>query len=407
MTDHTTSLDNILDDLEPNDFDAENELQLEAECNSPGITIVDEIIKKAMQYQYEALSLTNSTDCHIQVYARWQGRWIEARDFHIPHPLKNTIIGRLKIMAQLDISERRIPQFGSIRFKDEHNHVTEITVATLPGFYGEDITLRFRASNRQDMSYHDLLLPSAIHASISTVANGPPGLFVAAGPTGSGRMTSLYAIAQEYFANKRVIVIDESVRNNYFRTSFMRVNAMIGLTHELAIRTAIRHQPDVIICNDIHSCDAAMLAVNAAVSGIWVLTRLCVSNATDALLRLLNMGIEPFLLASAFRVSMTQRLVRTLCKECKPLIQSDHNMPIGCNNCQYTGYASQRGVYQLLGHNVAIKDAIAQFENKSGYDHLQTVCRHVISSSLQTEALHLVGSGITTKQEALQQTLMT
>jgi type IV pilus assembly protein PilB len=322
------------------------------------------------------------SDIHIETYQRilrvryrLDGSLIETSP--LPFKLKSAVISRIKIMANLDISEKRLPQDGRIKIKMGFKTI-DIRVSTTPTIFGEKVVMRILdASNLiLDLSKFGIN-PKGLH-HINEALNSPYGMLLVTGPTGSGKTTTLYsALNTLNKTDVNIMTAEDPVEYNIEGINQINVNHEIGLTFSAALRSFLRQDPDVIMVGEIRDLDTAEIAVKAALTGHLVLSTLHTNDAPSTLSRLTDMGVDPFLSASAIRCIIAQRLIRLLCPECKVRIDPSKHELIsylklgksetesliiyegkGCSHCNNSGFRGRCGLYEILPITPVIQELI-------------------------------------------------
>ncbi|MBC8009239.1 MAG: type II/IV secretion system protein [Burkholderiales bacterium] len=298
---------------------------------------------------------------------------------------QDAIISRLKIMARLNISEKRLPQDGRINFKAGATAL-DIRVSTFPCMYGESISLRLLNQKKEAYTMDKLGMSPTEQAVINKVLDYPHGIILVTGPTGSGKSTSLNAFLRKINSpDLRIITIEDPVEYEVPGANQMQTRAEIGLTFASALRSVLRQDPDVIMVGEIRDLETAEIAIRASLTGHLVFSTLHTNDAPGAITRLIDMGVEPFLVASAVELVIAQRLVRRLCPACTKPAPVDHdrvqadlvalslpptladgvfelNAPVGCRACRGTGYRGRVGVFEIL-HPKPLHDLIVKRES--------------------------------------------
>jgi len=343
----------------------------EAAGRAPIMELVDQLILKGIK--------DGATDIHIEpeeklVRTRYRLDGILHQGPPIPKSLQAAIISRLKVLADLDISERRIPQDGRIRFAQRGSAV-DLRISIYPTAHGENIVLRVLDRSTLSLRLERLGFSDAATQQLKSLVNRPHGMILVTGPTGSGKTTSLYSLLAEIDAiEKNVVTIEDPIEYQLSMIRQSQVNPKIGLTFAAGLRALLRQDPDVILVGEVRDIETARIAVSAALTGHIVLTTLHTNTAAGALPRLIDMGIEPFLLSSAVSGVLAQRLVRTLCRNCKqayepgdseietlkPVIEMRKAAGIeipaeiklfrgsGCPSCRESGYRGRTVIYELI-----------------------------------------------------------
>lgn len=356
--------------------------EVEEDENAALIRFVNEVIAKAID--------DRATDIHfeplkesLQIRYRIDGELVPIR---VPDNLirfQGAIISRLKIMAKLNISEKRRPQDGRIVYKGKGNEL-DIRISTMPTMYGESVSLRLLNQKNQPLSMEELGMLKADQKRIKRVLDLPYGIILVTGPTGSGKSTSLTAfIRQINSPGRRIITVEDPVEYEVDGVNQTQVHSEIGFTFASALRHILRQDPDVIMVGEIRDSETADIAIRAALTGHLVLSTLHTNDAPGALTRLIDMEIEPFLIASAVEMILAQRLVRRLCPKCaKPgnysqnylrecldalsleptpeRLQANIMEPVGCEACRGLGYRGRVGIFEILRVDDSIHELIVQ-----------------------------------------------
>ena len=291
--------------------------------------------------------------------------------------LKSAIISRIKVMANLDIAEKRLPMDGRIGIRIAGQDI-DIRVSTMPAAYGESISLRLLAKSGNFVKMDDLGFNPRDYGVVSKIIHRPNGIFLVTGPTGSGKSTSLYSFLSE--VNKidvRIMTAEDPIEYHMAGINQVQMQAEIGMTFARALRAFLRQDPDIIMVGEIRDRETAEIAINASLTGHMVFSTLHTNDAPGAFPRLIDMGVEPFLIASAVAGVMGQRLCRRLCPKCKlevPLDRKYYTLdtppekdtvfePAGCDACSRTGYKGRRALFEVLEVDEDIEGAIVRREN--------------------------------------------
>ena len=293
--------------------------------------------------------------------------------------LKSAIISRIKVMANLDIAEKRLPMDGRIGIRIGGQDI-DIRVSTMPAAYGESISLRLLAKSGNFVKMTDLGFNDRDFAVVNKIIHRPNGIFLVTGPTGSGKSTSLYSFLSE--VNKidvRIMTAEDPIEYHMAGINQVQMQADIGMTFARALRAFLRQDPDIIMVGEIRDRETAEIAINASLTGHMVFSTLHTSDAAGAFPRLIDMGVEPFLIASAVAGVMGQRLCRRLCPTCRKEVPLDRKYytlsyaperetvfePVGCDACTRTGYKGRRALFEVLEVDEEIEGAIVRRENAS------------------------------------------
>jgi general secretion pathway protein E/type IV pilus assembly protein PilB len=365
-----------------------------------------EIIRKAQGLR--------SSDIHIEAYEtkcrirfRLDGRLMElAQIKKADYPM---LINRVKIMAGLDISEKRLPQDGRIHFKEAIENI-DIRVSVLPTLYGEKIVLRLLGTSASHLNLDDLGFSSKDLERYKEGISKPHGIILISGPTGSGKTTTLYATLKLLNRNSHnILTVEDPIEYTLDGINQSQVKEDIGLTFSKILRSFLRQDPDIIMVGEIRDAETASLAVRAALTGHLVLSTIHTNSAWGTISRLVDMGIQPFLLSNTLNTSIAQRLLRMLCPFCKKEEALDemlvpglfkgklghsHYTPVGCKECHFTGYKGRKAIYEVIPIEKEIGDLISSPANES--DH---IFRSLGISTLQEGALVLFLRGDTSLDE--------
>jgi type II secretion system protein E len=329
------------------------------------------------------------------------------------------LISRIKVMSGMNIAEKRLPQDGRINVRIKGEEI-DIRVSTVPTVYGESVSLRLLTRGKIFLSLEKLGFSPRDEAAIREIIVKPHGIFLVTGPTGSGKSTSLYAFLSSINSvHKRIITIEEPVEYELKGINQIAVRPEIGLTFAMGLRHILRQDPNVIMVGEIRDLETAEIAIRAALTGHLVFSTLHTNDAPSAFTRLIDMGIEPFLVASSVEAVMAQRLVRTICPQCKveQAVERDLLCKIGfpeedmtttrfwrgagCEDCRQLGYQGRMGIYELLILNEALRPLILNRAPAS------TIANKAIEEgmrTLRTDGWNKVKAGLTTIEEVLRVT---
>jgi type II secretion system protein E len=329
------------------------------------------------------------------------------------------ILSRIKVMAGMNIAEKRLPQDGRINVRIKGEEI-DIRVSTVPTVYGESVSLRLLTRGKIFLSLEKLGFSPAEESAIRELIVKPHGIFLVTGPTGSGKSTSLYAFLSTINSvHKRIITIEEPVEYELKGINQIAVRPEIGLTFAMGLRHILRQDPNVIMVGEIRDLETAEIAIRAALTGHLVFSTLHTNDAPSAFTRLIDMGIEPFLVASSVEAVLAQRLVRTICTQCKSEQKVERNylhrigFPAdeidtakfwhgpGCETCRQLGYQGRMGIYELL---VLTEDLRPLILNRSA---ASTVAQRAMEGGMRTlrmDGWNKVRNGVTTIEEVLRVT---
>ena len=329
--------------------------------------------------------------------------------------LQSSLISRLKIMAQLDIAERRLPQDGRINLELDGNPI-DVRVATIPSVNGESVSLRLLT--RQKFEFRALGLDPEAEVIIRDLLAQPNGIILVTGPTGSGKSTTLYTFLRELNTKeRRIVTIEDPVENKLDGVVQIAVKPEIGLTFAAGLRSILRGDPNVIMVGEMRDLETTEIAIRGALTGHLVFSTLHTNDAVSGISRLLDMGVEPFLIASSVRAFLAQRLVRTLCPTCKqpdsideaelarvgfPLEAKDRiQRAVGCRACRETGYRGRTAVLEICRVSPAMQDLITQ--NRTNAEMKAQALKDGMSP-LRQAGFRKVMNGVTTLREVLLKT---
>jgi type II secretion system protein E len=366
----------------------------------------------------EALD-ARASDVHLEGYA--DGLQVRYRVDGVLQPapsppphLTAAIISRLKIMAELDIAERRLPQDGRIRLKLQNRQV-DVRVSTVPTLRGESVVLRLLDKERGRISLTELGMAPDTFELFSEVVTRPHGIVLATGPTGSGKTTTLYAAVEMIRTGReKILTVEDPVEYELPGVPQVPVNEKVGVTFASALRALLRQDPDIILVGEIRDPDTAQIATQASLTGHLVLSTLHTNDAPTALTRLLDLDVAAYLVASTVDAVLAQRLVRVICPHCKTATEPDKAMRrridvdalnlartwkgAGCGECRGTGYRGRTGVYELL---VMDNELRVEVQQRRGSEELRQMAIAKGMRTLQDDGWRLVRAGVTTVEEVL------
>jgi len=370
---------------------------LESADDAPIIRMINALLTQALR--------EGASDIHIEPFEqnsvvrfRVDG---SLRDIVRPKKaIHASLISRIKIMAQLDIAEKRLPQDGRITLRVGGKAV-DVRVSTLPTGHGERAVLRLldKESGRLDLQ-HLGMSPEA-EAKFDKLIAQPHGIVLVTGPTGSGKTTTLYAaLTKLNDSRNNILTVEDPVEYELEGVGQTQVNPRIDMTFAKALRAILRQDPDIIMIGEIRDLETAQIAVQASLTGHLVLATLHTNDSAAAVTRLLDMGIEPFLLSSSLLGVVAQRLVRKLCSHCKRQ-EGDHWVEVGCDQCGHTGYQGRVGVYELLLTDEKIR---ALIHNQASEADIRAAALHNGMRTMREDGERWLKDGTTTQAELLRVT---
>jgi len=336
-----------------------------------------------------------------------------------PRALEAALVSRIKIMASLDIAERRLPQDGRIKFRDDAREI-DFRVSVLPSIFGESVVLRLLNKEALKLDLTHLGFDPWSLEHFQKAIRSPHGMLLVTGPTGSGKTTTLYSALQTVNTpDVHILTLEDPVEYNLQRVTQIQVNEEVGLTFATALRSFLRHDPDVILLGEMRDTETAQIAVRAALTGHLVLSTLHTNDSPSAVARLVDMGIPPFLLASSLRLVAAQRLVRKVCGQCREPYEIDESTLAaagypprgagkyavykarGCPACNFTGVKGRIAIYEIMSVTPEIRELIVR--NATPGEISRVACDQGMRT-LREAALHKVIEGLTTVDEALRVT---
>jgi type II secretory ATPase GspE/PulE/Tfp pilus assembly ATPase PilB-like protein len=338
---------------------------------------------------------------------------------NVPKDLQSPVISRIKVMAGMDVAERRAPQDGRITLVARPQEY-DFRISTYPAVHGENVVVRVLEKSAAQITLDKLGLQPDVADDFARMTNAPYGMILACGPTGAGKTTSLYAVLNTINSPERhIITIEDPVEYQLAGVVQANVNRKAGLTFATGLRTMVRQDPDVILVGEIRDSETAEIAVEAALTGHLVLSTLHANDSSGAAARLIDMGVEPFLVASSVVGLLSQRLVRTICTRCAtPFVVNDELLAqlkletsaaelsgamkgAGCEQCGRTGYKGRVGIYELLRMDDDIRSAIIA---RSSAAAIRQIAMKKGMRTLREDALEKVKAGVTTIEEVMRVT---
>ena len=381
----------------------------EAAGLAPIIELVDNLIIKALK--------DRATDIHIEpeeklVRTRYRIDGILHQGPSISKELQSALICRIKIQSDLDIAERRLPQDGRMKFENSGTEV-DLRVSVYPTAHGENVVLRVLNKNSVHLGLGQLGFDAKTQEELNALVQEPHGMLLVTGPTGSGKTTTLYSLLAEINSMaKNVVTIEDPIEYQFPMIRQSQVNPKIGLTFAAGLRAVLRQDPDVVMLGEIRDAETARIAVSAALTGHFVLATLHTNTAAGALPRLMDMGIEPFLLSSSVSAALAQRLARKICNECKETYEASPaeieqlqceqgtllHRGAGCGNCRGTGYRDRTVLHEIIMSTDRLRKLILR---RASDTELGDVAREEGTKDILTVGKEKVLAGITTMAEVM------
>jgi type IV pilus assembly protein PilB len=381
--------------------------------DAPVVRVVNLIITQALRDRASDVHV-EPQDGRVRIRFRIDGALHEV--LTLPAEMGPAVASRIKIMGGMNIVERRRPQDGQIATSVDGREI-DIRVATMGNVWGEKVVMRILDKTRSLYRLRDLGMPAETHEAFARMIRSPYGMVICAGPTGSGKTTTLYASMSEVNkTDKNITTIEDPVEYVFPSINQIQINELAGITFATGLKSILRQDPDMILVGEMRDVETARIAVQSALTGHFVLSSLHATEAVSALYRLLDMGIEPFLIASSVTAVVSQRLVRRSCTSClesyqpspdeidflrtfggrEPIAGFKHG--VGCNFCAHTGYLERIGVYELLVVTDEVREMIV---DRVPHEEMRKLAISQGMRTLQEQAVYLVMDGTTTASEVM------
>ena len=412
----TADLDNILGTFAAEDAqrqEAETVASVSLDDQAPVVQLVARIVSQALRDRTSDIHI-EPLDDRLRIRFRVDGHLLEA--FSLPLSSHNALTSRLKIMSEMNIVEKRAPQDGQFSTKVDGREI-DVRVASVSTVFGEKIVMRILDKSKSMVGLSELGMPKETYKEYAKLAHAPFGMVICAGPTGAGKTTTLYATLLEINdTGKNVTTVEDPVEYVFPGINQVQTNPKAGLTFATALKALLRQDPDVILVGEIRDADTARIAIQSALTGHFVLSSLHGTDAVAALHRLLDMGIEAFLVASSIVGVVSQRLLRKMCDNCRePYTPGADELAVfrqhsggsekttffhgvGCSYCSGTGYRDRVGIYELLKITPEIRRLIV------GWATTEELRRLAVAQGMRTmlrEAMQNVEDDVTTIQEVI------
>ncbi|EKO3568216.1 type II secretion system ATPase GspE [Vibrio metschnikovii] len=386
---------------------------LESEDDAPIIKLINAMLGEAIK--------EGASDIHIETFEkvlsiRFRVDGVLREVLSPSRKLSPLLISRVKVMAKLDIAEKRVPQDGRISLRIGGRAV-DVRVSTMPSSHGERVVMRLLDKNATRLDLYSLGMTKANHDNFRQLIARPHGILLVTGPTGSGKSTTLYAGLQELNSSERnILTVEDPIEFDIDGIGQTQVNPKVDMTFARGLRAILRQDPDVVMVGEIRDLETAQIAVQASLTGHLVMSTLHTNTAIGAITRLRDMGIEPFLISSSLLGVLAQRLVRTLCPECKQPYEADKEQrklfsvskkePLtlyraaGCEKCNFKGYRGRTGIHELM----LVDDKVqALIHREAGEQAIEQAIREQ-TPSIRDDGLDKVRQGITSLEEVLRVT---
>jgi len=394
------------------DFAGIDEQFGDAVSNAPVVRLVNSIIQHAIK--------TNASDIHIEpqeddlrIRIRIDGELQEV--MRTTKGAHSAIVTRIKIMGQMDIAEKRLPQDGRIETSIDNENV-DLRLSILPTVFGEKIVIRVLDIRGSTYNKSSLGFTPENLELLEKIMKSSNGIILVSGPTGSGKTTTLYAVLQELNKpNVNIITVEDPVEYRMPGVNQVQVNNKAGLTFATGLRSILRQDPDIIMIGEIRDSETAQIAIRSAITGHLVLSTIHTNDAASSVIRLVDMGVEPYLVSSSVVGLIAQRLVRKICTKCKVPYRPEHSemmllklrepqqlyKGVGCPACNYTGYSKRTAIHEIIPINKDIRELI---ERRGTSDQIRHVAARFGFTSLRENCARLVLEGVTTTAELIKVT---
>lgn len=393
------------------------QIQKDIQKNSedmPIVQLVDAIFKQAIAKKASDIHIEPGGD-HMEVRFRIDG--VLRPVMTVPKEFEMSITARIKVMANLDITETRQPQDGRV-MTELGNRPVDLRISTLPIIHGEKTVIRILDKGNLEYKLATLGFNANQEALFKETLDRPNGIVLVTGPTGSGKSTTLYtALSLLNSPERNIITLEDPVEYQMARINQVQINTKVGLTFAKGLRSVLRQDPNVIMVGEMRDQETAEIAIQSALTGHLVLSTLHTNDAPSSITRLMNMGVEPFLITASVNLIIAQRLVRVLCKNCKELyappevmaaklkgLANDPSIPMtfyrakGCDQCNETGYKGRRGVYEIMRVTTQVREATLA---NATIDSIRKVAKEQGMRTLYEEGAEMVLMGYTTIEEMM------
>ena len=383
---------------------------LDTDDDAPVIRLINGVIAEAIKRK--------ASDIHVEPYEskltiRLRIDGVLQDVLNLSSRLSPVLVSRVKVMARLDIAEKRVPQDGRISLTIGGRAI-DVRVSTLPSRHGERVVLRLLDKDQAHLNLDQLGMPAEVTGTFKSALAEPNGIILVTGPTGSGKTTTLYAgLTRLNDASRNILTVEDPIEYALDGVGQTQVNAKVGMTFAAGLRAILRQDPDVVMVGEIRDVETAEIAVQASLTGHLVLSTVHTNDAVSAFTRLRDMGVEPFLLASTVKGILAQRLVRRLCGACKRPVALDAaqkkllgpaakgiktiNEPVGCPKCNGTGYDGRIGLFELI----TVTDHLKRLIHEDASEQDLAAVAFKSAESLSSSGFRHVADGLTSIDEVL------
>ena len=414
-TDEIDSLAEVLDvQLSDNDFDLSTLTATSSTTDAPVVRLLQAIFEDAVSIQASDIHIEPDSNL-LRIRQRVDG--VLQEQIVDETRIALALTSRLKLMANLNISEKRLPQDGRFNIKVKNKNI-DVRLSTMPMLHGESVVMRLLDHSQGLLNFTKLGIPDSILHPLQSLIKKPHGLILVTGPTGSGKTTTLYAALNELNSSTtKIITAEDPIEYQLPRINQVQINEKIGLTFPTVLRTALRQDPDIMLIGEMRDQETVEIGLRAAMTGHLVFSTLHTNDAVSTIARLFDLGAENFLVASSLRAVLAQRLVRRLCSDCREayelqphdklwlekIIGPQANWPQlyhhkGCNQCNNTGYKGRIGIYELL---IMTSELSALLHNDDNAAFTELAKSQTGFVSLAENAIELAKQGITTLEEVI------
>lgn len=415
------SAQQLVEDMEDNGFTIIDDFEptadlLDDTSDAPVIRLVNHMISQAVKVR--------ASDIHIEPFqdvlkVRYRIDGILYEMLTPPKGVQSSLISRIKVMAKMNIAEKRVPQDGraQVRIGDQE---IDIRISTIPISYGERLVMRLLNKSGYFLEFSEFGLSDDNLSLINKIIRQNNGIVLVTGPTGSGKTTTLYAGLSEINSpDKNIITIEDPVEYNLKGIGQIQVNPKTGVTFARGLRSIVRQDPDIILIGEIRDLETAEIAIQSALTGHLVFSTLHTNDSAGAITRLVDLGVEPYLISSSVNTVIAQRLVRLLCNDCKQEYQLEAShiktlngvnesymgkhvfKPKGCSNCFHTGYSGREAIFEIMLMNDALKSLILE---TSDANQIKKAALRFGMTTLRQDGMSKVSKGITSIEEVLRVT---
>ncbi|MDD2401122.1 MAG: ATPase, T2SS/T4P/T4SS family [Clostridia bacterium] len=408
------AVEDLLKEMSAGGLDVLDERTLNEINNAPLVRLVNSLLRQAVTMRASDVHI-EPYDTKVRVRFRIDGDLQEIMKLEIN--THSAVVARIKIMGKMDIAERRVPQDGRVEMKIE-DHRVDLRLSTLPTVYGEKVVVRILDRSGKFLNRDELGFSPQSLDILDSVVRHPYGIILVTGPTGCGKTSTLYTILSELNSGKsNIITVEDPVEYRVSGVNQVQVNPKAGVTFANALRSILRQDPDIIMIGEIRDTETVEIAVRAAITGHLVLSTMHTNDTASTITRLLDMGIEPYLISSSLVGVVSQRLVKKICPDCRIEYQADESelkmfgmekdekvtlyKGSGCVNCNSTGYMGRTAVTEIMEVNLQIKKRI---DERSSLEDIKNAALENGMVSLQHSCREMVLNGTTTVEEYIRNT---